>query len=144
MNPTTVTIQLDSMHRVYHPGEKLSGRFRWDVPSTDDVKRVELSVMWRTEGKGDEDFGLHHFESHELLHASSQLGGKRGARERVSWRRFQTEQGLPNSPTSYHGLLVKIRWCVRVRCFLKSGKEVVEDREFQLGGTSNVGEPKQS
>jgi hypothetical protein len=40
---------------------------------------------------------------------------------------------LPNSPLSYDGRIVKIRWCVRVRVFLPRGVELVEDELFQLG-----------
>jgi hypothetical protein len=40
---------------------------------------------------------------------------------------------LPYSPLTYDGVLVKIRWCVRVRAFLAGGKELVRDRNFFLG-----------
>ena len=46
-------------------------------------------------------------------------------------RRFKTT--LPASPLSYDGEIVKIRWCVRVRAFLRRGKEVFFEQPFQLG-----------
>ena len=46
-------------------------------------------------------------------------------------RRFSTQ--LPNSPLTYDGVIVKIRWCVRLRVFLARGKHLVEERTFRLG-----------
>ena len=40
---------------------------------------------------------------------------------------------LPNSPLSYDGVILKIRWCVRIRLFLTQGREFVEERFFVLG-----------
>ena len=49
---------------------------------------------------------------------------------RAGPQRFGTT--LPNSPLSYEGHLIKLRWCVRVRVFPHRGKEVVEEKAFQL------------
>jgi hypothetical protein len=40
---------------------------------------------------------------------------------------------LPMSPLSYDGVILKIRWCVRVRVFLTKGREYVAQTRFQLG-----------
>jgi hypothetical protein len=40
---------------------------------------------------------------------------------------------MPNSPLSYEGLIVTIRWCVRVRVFLKGGRDLIGQRVFRLG-----------
>ncbi len=40
---------------------------------------------------------------------------------------------LPNSPLTYAGVAVKIRWCVRVRAFLRRGREVFFEQTFVLG-----------
>ena len=48
-----------------------------------------------------------------------------------SLRRFRTT--LPTSPMSYQGIIVRVRWCVRVRVFLRNGKDVSREAEFQLG-----------
>ncbi len=45
--------------------------------------------------------------------------------------RFNTQ--LPPSPLSYDGAIVKIRWCVRVRVFLRGGKQLLSEKPFQLG-----------
>jgi hypothetical protein len=126
MTSPVITIQLDPPQRAYQPGESLHGRFRCYAGHSDEVKHVELSVLWHTEGKGDEDFGVHHFE---------QLAPEEAA-SRHAWRSFSAT--LPMCPLSYEGALIKIRWAVRVRLFLKNGKEVVSERGFQLGNVPPV------
>ncbi len=46
-------------------------------------------------------------------------------------RRFRTR--LPNSPLTYRGAIVNIRWCVRLRLFLRRGKEFMLEQPFTLG-----------
>jgi hypothetical protein len=84
---------------------------------------MELSVLWYTEGKGDEDLAVHFFDRR------SNSDG-----EMVDLRkpqRFATT--LPSSPLSYEGVILKICWCVRVRLFPERGKELVAEVPFQLG-----------
>ena len=88
-----------------------------------EVRAVELSVLWHTEGKGDEDMSVHSFERIEPA------GGE--CLDFRQPRRFASV--LPNSPLSYEGVIVKIRWCVRVRVFLDRGKELSAEVPFQLG-----------
>ena len=124
----TVVIRLEGDRRVHWPGETLSGEYHVESLEAGQVKAIELSVLWRTEGKGDEDMAVHAF-----------------------WRRDadddrpidpQPEQfsaTLPNSPLSYYGQIVKVLWCVRVRVFLHRGKEIVGEKGFQLGDVPPVG-----
>ena len=107
----------------YRPGDELTGTYFIGTCDLDDVKSVELSVLWHTEGKGDEDMAVHYFQR---LEPSS-----------VEWREmgrplpFSTR--LPNSPLSYDGVILKIRWCVRLRVFMRRGKDAIEEIAFQLG-----------
>jgi hypothetical protein len=117
-----VAVHLAPHSLTYQPGETLSGSCRWFVEPPSDVRRVELSVLWRTEGKGDEDFGVHFFQA---------VSADATREEIASPLAFSTT--LPPSPLSYDGPLLKIRWCVRVRVFLKRGKDIVYDKPFQLG-----------
>ena len=39
---------------------------------------------------------------------------------------------LPNSPLTYNGSIVKIRWRVRVRVYWGRGQEIFADRVLQL------------
>jgi hypothetical protein len=40
---------------------------------------------------------------------------------------------LPASPLSYEGVIVKIRWCVRVRIFFVGGRDFVSEHVFDVG-----------
>ena len=128
MSLPTVRIRFDGNGRVYRPGETLSGEYRLESIRREEIKAVEVSVLWHTEGKGDEDLAVHEF--------------RRLVVEEGDWidprypGRFSTV--LPNSPLSYQGLIVKLRWCVRVRVFLAREKEVVGELPFQLGDVPAV------
>ena len=79
--------------------------------------------MWYTEGKGEEDLGVHFFE--RRLPADADDGDLR------PMRRLRTR--LPNSPLSYRGAILSIHWCVRLRLFLRRGREYVVEQPFTLG-----------
>lgn len=123
MSGPRIVIRLDENGRTYRPGDTLAGEYRMMAIDRDDIKALEISVLWFTEGKGDEDLAVHDF--------------RRLSAEDGDWidprraGRFSTI--LPNSPLSYDGKIVKVRWCVRVRVFLKRGREVVGQRLFRLG-----------
>jgi len=123
MTAPVLNLQLHEGRKSYQPGETLSGEYRVTSCDSTELRAVEISVLWYTEGKGDEDLAVHHFERVSLD------DGQQVDLEKP--RRFSTV--LPNSPLSYEGVIVKICWCVRVRLFLARGKEVVEERPFQLG-----------
>jgi len=128
MNEPMVTIRFDGNGRVYRPGETLSGEYRLEAIGREEVKAVEVSVLWHTHGKGDEDLAVHDF--------------RRLSIEDGDWidprypGRFSTV--LPASPLSYQGVIVKLQWCVRVRAFLLRDKEVVGELPFQLGNVPPV------
>lgn len=123
MSEGSVRVLLDGNRRLYQPGDLLSGEYqinslKWVGPTA-----VEISVLWHTEGQGDEDLAVHFFERRDTA-------GQSGADLRRP-HRFSTR--LPPSPLSYQGVIVKICWCVRVRVFLPRGKELVGEAPFQLG-----------
>jgi hypothetical protein len=123
MDGPLITLRLDAPNRIFSPGETLSGEYTIEAFQPDQIRAIELSVLWFTEGKGDEDLGVHFFQRR-----SSEEDAAFDPRQTV---RFNTR--LPNSPLSYDGRIVKVRWCVRVRVFLPRGTELVEDVLFQLG-----------
>ena len=86
------------------------------------VEGLEASVMWYTEGKGDEDLNVHAFQRWN----DSQL------RELDLSQRHQLHCALPVTPLSYEGTLLRIRWCVRVRLFCSAGLDAVAQAPFQL------------
>jgi hypothetical protein len=118
-----ISIQLHGKTPNYAPGDALECDYQIDAVSRDALQAVEASVLWYTEGKGDEDMGVHFFE--RRVPADVEDGDLR------QWRRFRTV--LPNSPLSYAGEILSIRWCVRVRVFLKRGREAFYELPFKLG-----------
>jgi len=123
VNEPEVFIRLDDDSRAYAPGECLSGEYRIDCVEAGNVQAVEVSVLWHTEGKGDEDLAIHEFWR------KGAAGGERGDPRRPN--RFSTT--LPHSPLSYDGQIVKIHWCVRVRVVFKRGRDLVAQKVFRLG-----------
>jgi hypothetical protein len=111
-----VLVHFSAPDRRYGPGERLEARYT--VEGTEDlaVQAVERSVLWYTEGKGEEDLGVHWFERLP----DPPLAGS-----------FACQ--LPPSPLSYEGLIVKIRWCVRIRLFFSGGRDFVSEHAFDVG-----------
>jgi hypothetical protein len=129
MSDPNVCVQLDDDHRVYQPGDVLSGSFRLAGVGGRAVEAVEVSVLWYTEGKGDEDMAVHHLET---------LPSQEGGIDPEPVRRFSVQ--LPRSPLSYDGLIVKVHWCVRVRASIAGWRDRVAEVSFQLGGVAPAAE----
>ena len=122
MSCSNIQIELAAPEHVYQPGELLTFAFRLK-PQIRPTTTIEVSVLWFTEGKGDEDLGVHFFER-----LSADEGGP------VDLAGPHTYSiALPNSPLSYDGRIVKIRWCVRVRTFNGRQEQDVANVPFQLG-----------
>jgi hypothetical protein len=117
-----ISLQLRYPHRIYHPGDMLECECQIDAVDADEIQAVESSVLWYTEGKGDEDLAVHYFERRTPSEVED--GDLRPL------HRFHTI--LPNSPLSYTGSMVRIRWCARVRLFLRRGKELFFEQPFVL------------
>ena len=120
--PPALTVLLCRQDGRYQPGQRLSAQWQIKRIQRDELVGLEASVLWFTEGKGDEDLQVHHFDR---------------------WNDAQLNQldltiphsivcQLPLSPMSYEGTLVRIRWCVRLRLFCSSGHECVTQQPFQL------------
>jgi hypothetical protein len=124
----TVIIRLDGDTSSYQPGETLSGEYWIESVDLGQIKTVEVSVLWATEGKGDEDMAVHEFW---CRNADDGRAIDLGRSER-----FNTT--LPNSPLSYEGQIIKLRWCVRVRVFPFRGKELVGEKVFRLGNVPPI------
>ncbi|HEY4762000.1 MAG TPA: hypothetical protein VIH42_15590 [Thermoguttaceae bacterium] len=122
-NDPSVIIRLEGDGRVYQPGEMLSGDYVFESLTASQIKALEISVLWYTEGKGEEDLAVHAFwrldpDSGDVIDPQQPS-------------RFETV--LPNTPLSYDGVIVKVRWCVRVRAFIHRGREVFAQKDFRLG-----------
>ena len=118
-----VSIRQLAPRRTYRPGQQLICEYQIDAIEPEDITAVEASVLWFTEGKGDEDLGVHFFERRTPDDAEG--------RDLRRLHRFETV--MPRCPFSYSGAILKIRWCVRIRVFVRRGKEHTADQSLQLG-----------
>ncbi|WP_433935447.1 hypothetical protein AB3662_12040 [Sorangium cellulosum] len=98
------TIDLAGGRASYEAGEEIAGVVRLTTLPGRPVPRVELSVLWQTEGKGSTDTGVAHAQ---VLTEGQQEAPAEG---------FPFRARLPLLPRSYRGDLIEIRWSVRVRC----------------------------
>lgn len=127
-----VTVSFASDQAEYAPGDMLETSYRVSAIDPATITTVERSVVWYTEGKGEEDFGVVFFD--RLLAGSSDaMSDEPTASAAVDWPSGSFSIRLPSSPLSYEGLIVKIRWCIRVRLFFSSGRDFVSEHVFFLG-----------
>ena len=117
-----IALRIEGPAAVLHPGDWLRCEYQIDAIQPSEIQAIESSVMWYTEGKGDEDCGIHFFERNTP--GDSVDGDLR------QLHRLETQ--LPASPCTYDGVILKIRWCVRVRLFWAPGRQTIQDRLFQL------------
>jgi hypothetical protein len=121
-----ISLMLRQTSRLYHPGDELMGEYQIDAVDPQEIVAVEISVLWYTEGKGDEDLAVHYFQ--RRVPADAEEGDLR--------RLHQFSTVLPNSPLSYAGQIVKIHWCARVRVFLRGGKDLFFEQPFLIAARS--------
>ena len=121
MSDASIDILLDDERPAFAPGDQIAGSVALDAELASQISALETSIIWRTEGKGDEDFGVWFFDRFSPHESATGV-----------LRRFSAT--LPPSPLSYEGFLVKIRWCVRVRAFRDQGKPLQVERPIVLGG----------
>jgi hypothetical protein len=124
----TIVIRLDGDSLTYQPNETLSGEYWIESVDADQIKAIETSVLWCTEGKGDEDMAVHEFWRRDAA----------DGRPMEPTRPEPLRTTLPNSPLTYEGRTIKVQWCVRVRVFLHHGKELVGEKRFQLGNVPPI------
>lgn len=91
------------------------------------MQSIETSVLWETDGKGDNDIGVHFFEKRRLT-----TEGKSPAEGKPQPPEFRLSTVLPPSPLSYDGWLVKLNWFIRIRIFLASGYQQTYNFPFKL------------
>ena len=123
IDPPAITLRLDSLAGEYRPGQRLSGHFMVEGAVPWLVRSAELSILWYTAGKGEEDFAVHYFERFV-----DEPGRPLDLRLP---RRFAAP--LPPSPLSYDGRIVKVCWCARLRIYPQQGPEVLREAAFRLG-----------
>jgi hypothetical protein len=126
-----ISIHIRRPRPVFQPGDELECQYQIDAVDPDEIHALEASVLWHTDGKGDVDMGIHYFERRTPRNPEDDFR-----------QQFTLKTVLPKSPRSYEGAIVKIRWCVRVRLFLRRGKELRHELPFQLAPLRVAGKPK--
>ncbi len=114
-----VAVHFSRVDRRYEPLKRIDVRYVVEAGGGV-VRGMERSVLWYTEGKGEEDIGVHFFERITDRATAAAAAGTFGCE-------------LPRSPLSYEGVIVKIRWCVRVRLFFDGGRDFISEHVFDLG-----------
>jgi len=127
-----IHVDFDRPDRCYTPGESIVVRYEIDGLDERPLLAVERSLLWYTEGKGEEDIGVHFFD---------RRSSKTDAAKNLETGSFTAV--LPASPLSYEGVIVKVRWCIRVRIFFSSrdavpellggGRDFVSEHVFEVG-----------
>lgn len=120
--PMAMRLDLVPAQGDFSPLQTLLGRFTWDSSGREGIRAIEISVLWHTEGKGDEDMEVHYFRR---ISVDSPDGNQLD-------RPIEFGVKLPPSPLSYEGQIMKIRWCARARVFPHKGNQVVLERRFFL------------
>ena len=120
-----IKIRLDHSSDQFFPGDVLVCEYQIVMPGDNIASAVESSVLWVTSGKGEEDFGVHFFERRPKSMLNS--------RNLSQPHRISTV--LPQTPLSYEGTIIQVRWSVRLRVFL-AAEQYTKDYWFQLGETT--------
>lgn len=117
-------LTLDTDERQFFPGDELNGDY--EIRDIADLRRAEFHILWRTEGKGDEDCGF--LLSEERL---APRGETLAVPIRGSYR-----VTLPIAPLSYDGRIVKIVWEIRLEAAWGKKDHAEEVIAFRLGEIS--------
>ena len=115
-------LRLLSLQPRLEPKELLEFEYRVQRVAAEEIERLEVSVLWLTEGKGTTDLGVHFFASFD----GQQL-------ESIVSKPQLIVTTLPTCPLTFAGDLFSIRWCIRLRLYLRDGSEYAAEREFALG-----------
>jgi hypothetical protein len=108
--------------RGYDPGEWVTVEYCIEGLNGERPRALERSALWYTEGKGEEDLGVHSFDRFATAETIDRV---------VPEGTFAIQ--LPTSPLSYEGVIVKIRWCIRLRVYFESGRDHVSEHVFNVG-----------
>ena len=131
-SPPRVTVTFAADRAAHAAGDLLQARYRVEAVDPATITAIERSVVWYTEGKGEEDFGVVFFDR-LLADQSGSAADASAPAAAADWLSGSFGTQLPLSPLSYEGLIVKIRWCVRVRLFFVSGRDFVSEHVFFVG-----------
>lgn len=94
-------LQIDrsATRALFKPGDRITGRMKWDFRKRK-KNRIELVLLWFTEGVGNTDVGVAAVQSFSNLSAD-------GTRE--------FEFVAPKEPQSFHGQLFRLKWAIEMK-----------------------------
>ena len=95
-----LSIDIAEQKTEFHPGENIQGTLRWNLP--ENPESVEISLFWRTEGKGTQDVGV--IETKKFDNPGS-----------LAQKEFSFK--IPNQPYSFSGKLISIIWAIEACCY---------------------------
>ena len=116
MEGLTLSIRLDGGERRYTPGAFVGGGVVVRHFEAWQCKYMDVTLGWRTEGRGDEDC---------QAAVGVRLAGGGEEMSPQNERKFRLK--VPQMPWTYHGVLIKIHWVVGVYARGIRGKEVSEE-----------------
>jgi hypothetical protein len=93
----TLNIQFEQNKTSFRPGDVVAGTAGWQLE--DQPRKVELCLLWYTQGKGDEDAGL----------VETMTFPQPGLSDQRSFR-----FNLPNGPYSFSGSLISLTWALEL------------------------------
>ena len=90
-------IEIENGRVAFRPGEEIRGKVKWDFD--ENPQRLELSLFWRTEGKGTQDTGV----------AQTITFDNPGGFDQRDFR-----LRAPDGPCSFSGRLISIIWALEL------------------------------
>lgn len=115
----TLEIELRDKKTQFSPDEWIEGDVNWSFSAPQ--KRLEIRLLWFTQGKGTTDLGVVRTETVEAPHAQTGIGLSSGSQA----FRFR----LPEAPHSFSGQLISLVWAVEVEAF---PSKIAVQREFVM------------
>ena len=94
---SSLDIEIENGRTAFTPGEEIRGKVKWDFD--ENPQRLELSLFWRTEGKGTQDTGVAQTITFDNPGSSNQ-------------RDFRLT--APDGPYSFSGRLISIIWALEL------------------------------
>ncbi len=94
---STLDIEIENGRSAFKPGEEIRGKVKWEFPEP--TQTLELSLFWRTQGKGTQDVGV------TSTITFDNPGG-------FDQRDFRLK--APDGPYSFSGKLISIIWALEL------------------------------
>ncbi len=122
MSTCDLTIELDRVNRIYHPGELVTGRVVVQVNSDCTCDNLTITRCWQTHGRGTQDDGG---DQAIFLFQGTWRAGDRIIHP------FEFDL-LPEGPFTYHGRYINIDWYLRVAADIPWAFDPKDETEFIL------------